>query len=106
MCFFFTVLGTGHKFFSYPPITWISIGGLVLFPTLLGHALFTYLLRYFDVNWLSTGKLAEPLLASLTAFLFFHETWTPTIAMAFACTGVSLLILLEPWKHLPYFRGI
>ncbi len=99
-CFFFTTYFRGVDFIHYPSITWISIVGLVLIPTLMGHALFTYLLRFINVNWLSMGKLAEPVIASFTAYLLFSETWNRTTLLAFACTLLSLLLLIQPWKHI------
>ncbi len=98
-CFALTTALRGISFVDYPSITWISIAGLILVPTLLGHVLFTYLLQYVNINWLSTGKLTEPIFASIYAYFLFGEMWTPTSFIAFAFTGMGLLILIEPWKH-------
>ncbi len=100
ICFYFTTLARGISFVQYPSVTWLAIAGLVLFPTLLGHALFTYLLRFININWLSTGKLAEPVFASITAYFLFKETWSTMTLLAFTCTCLSLMILIEPWKYL------
>jgi drug/metabolite transporter (DMT)-like permease len=98
-CFGLTVYFRGVSFVQYPSITWFSIGGLILIPTLLGHVLFTYLLQHMNVNWLSTGKLSEPIFASIASFFLFGEQWTLASYTAFAFTAMGLLVLLQPWKH-------
>lgn len=97
--FFLTAFIRNTISFNYPFETWMSILGLILFPTLLGHALFTYLLQTFDINWMSTGKLSEPIFASITAAILFQETWTERTSIAFLFTCSSLVILLKPWRH-------
>jgi drug/metabolite transporter (DMT)-like permease len=81
---------------GYPAQTWWAIAGTVLFPTLLGHVLFTHLLKFFNINWLSCGKLAEPALSAAVAYMAFHENLKPAAIAAFALTALSVLILFWP----------
>ncbi len=80
---------------SYPTTTWIAIAGLVLGPTLLGHFLFSYLMKHLNINFMSCGKLAEPILASFLALLIFHETIEPKAYAAFTCACLSIFILIS-----------
>jgi drug/metabolite transporter (DMT)-like permease len=104
LLFYLTSIIRDTKLIGYSDTTWMAIAGLIIFPTLLGHALFTYLLRFINVNWLSTGKLAEPIFASISAFFLFSEKWNQHTALAFSMTVISLLILLEPWKYFGQMR--
>ena len=76
--------------------TLFGITGLILVSTLLGHALFTYLLQHLNVNWMSCGKLSEPIVATITAYLVFNQKITEKTLGAFALTSMALLILYLP----------
>ncbi len=82
----------------YPILTWLAILGTIALPTLLGHALFTYLLKYLNVNWMSCGKLLEPALSAFVAFLLFSENPSRETYWAFALTSLAGLLLFAPWK--------
>ena len=84
---------------TYPQITWFAILGTVIFPTLLGHALITYLLKFININWLSCGKLTEPAMSAFIAYLLFSEIPSKETYLAFALTGAAILILFVPWKN-------
>lgn len=99
-----TAWARGESFGPYPALTWISIAGLVIFPTLLGHVLFMYLLRHMNINLMSCGKLLEPVLAALAAYVLFHEELTANTWIAFALTASAVLILFFPWQKLPWLR--
>lgn len=94
LCFLLTTAARGVDFFNYPAITWYSVAGLIIIPTLLGHTLLTYLLKHFNINWLSIGKLGEPVIASITAFALFDQKLGWVSVTAFTLTGASLLILI------------
>lgn len=86
------------SFFNWPQQAWLGILGVLVFSTLLGHAPLTYLLNYININVISTGKLAEPILASLVAWVVFDEALSSRQWLSFALTITALLILFEPWK--------
>lgn len=85
-----------HNLIGFSNQTWLAIVLLTLFPTLLGHALFTYLLKTLDLHLLSCMKLIEPSLSAFTAYLFFHEKIGQNTIVSFLLTAVSILILLVP----------
>lgn len=87
---------TQVSFTEYPSITWMAIAGTVVFPTLLGHALFTYLLKFLNINWMSCGKLIEPVLSAAVAFFLFNENLSLSTLLAFAFTSASVLVLFLP----------
>lgn len=41
---------------GYPQQAWLGILGTILIPTFLGHAIFTYLMNYLNINWMSFGS--------------------------------------------------
>jgi drug/metabolite transporter (DMT)-like permease len=86
------------NFFNHPAITWWAILGTIVFPTLLGHAIFTYLLKEMNINLMSCGKLIEPVLSSIAAWLLFNEELKNHTFIAFAFTASSILIMFVPWK--------
>lgn len=104
MLFGLTGLARGEEFFNYPSVTWLSIIGLVIFPTLLGHVLFMYLLRHLNINFMSCGKLLEPAIASVAALWLFNEELKSETWVAFVFTGAAVLILLIPWQNVRWLR--
>lgn len=91
----------GVEWIDYPLKTWLAIAATVIFPTLLGHVLITHLLQYFNINFLSCGKLAEPIMSAIVAYFVFGELLTSKTVLAFGCTtiGVSALVY-------PYLKGL
>jgi drug/metabolite transporter (DMT)-like permease len=77
---------------------WTAILALILFPTFLGHALFSYLLKDFNINWMSCGKLLEPGLASIVAYFVFSESPSVAVNLSFVFTAGAVLLLYMPWQ--------
>ncbi len=84
------------NFTDYPPLTWWSIAGTVLLPTLLGHALISHLMNRMNLNLMTCGKLAEPVLSALTAFIVFSEIPSIWAYVAFGLTVSASLIMFWP----------
>lgn len=80
----------------YPSVTWWAIGGTILFSTLLGHALFTYLLKYLNINWMSCGKLLEPGMSAFVAGIVLHEGLEAKTIAAFVLTIAASFVLIKP----------
>lgn len=97
-CFFAFSQWKETQLLDYPTHTWVSILLLILFPTLLGHTIFSYLLKKLNINWMSTGKLLEPILAILGAYFFFEEKLSPQASLAFILTAFSIVILIAPYR--------
>jgi drug/metabolite transporter (DMT)-like permease len=73
---------------------WIAIAGLTFMSTLFGHSLFAYLLKHMNINWMSCGKLLEPVLAAMTAYFLFNETIGSSSWWAFLLTAGGVLVLI------------
>ena len=58
--------------FSLKDIPWFIFLGLV--PSILGHNLLNYSIKYFSPTAISSIPLGEPIIASFFAFLLFSET--------------------------------
>ncbi|PWU12954.1 MAG: hypothetical protein C5B49_15420, partial [Bdellovibrio sp.] len=80
----------------FPAPFYLSVAGLIVFPSILGHTLITYLLKHMNVNLLSCSKLVEPAISSLLAFFLFSETIGSLGVLAFALIGSAVLILFAP----------
>lgn len=98
LCFLAFALWKGTDLIHYPTQTWIGIALLITFPTMLGHAIFSYLLKNLNINWMSTGKLAEPILATIAAYFFFSEELSSNTALSFSLTAVAIFILIAPYQ--------
>ncbi len=81
---------------GYPNQTWLAIVGNIIFPTLLGHVLFTHLLKYFNINWMSCGKLLEPAFSTLVAWIAFHENLKMETLGSFGFTALAVVVLFWP----------
>lgn len=86
---------------GYPTKTWLAIAGTVIFPTLLGHVLISHLLKYFNINWLSCGKLLEPIFSSIVAYFAFNEMLSYRTGLAFLCTAIAVVVLIFPYLQKP-----
>lgn len=98
--FGFSGLAKSLNFTDYPAITWWSIAGTVLLPTLLGHAVMSYLMNSMNLNLMTCGKLIEPVLSAVAAYFIFSEIPSPRTALAFALTATAVFILFFPFEIL------
>ncbi|MFC1553763.1 DMT family transporter [candidate division KSB1 bacterium] len=64
---------TGESFFEYPKREYFLFFALALFPTIGGHSLFLYALRYVKAYVVNLGFLGEPIGAPILAYLLFNE---------------------------------
>lgn len=89
--------GAGHSFTDYPVREWVIFLLMAVVPTVLGHMLFNWLLRYVNATSISMSILGEPVGASLLAWIMLGEVMT-TLQIA-ACvlllTGVGLFLKHE-----------
>ena len=65
---------SGTPFTGYEPRVWLLFGLMALGPQILGHTTFNFLLRNVDATVIAVAVMAEPVVASLLALLFFGET--------------------------------
>ena len=97
-CFAVLLALTHKSWIDYPSNTWLAILGQIIFPTLLGHSLIAYLMRHLHVTLMTTGKLSEPVMASIVASFVFNEQLTVYVGFAFLLTACALGILFWPRK--------
>jgi drug/metabolite transporter (DMT)-like permease len=78
----------GYSFTDYPLKEWGIFLLLALIPTVFGHYLFNWLLRYMKVTSVSMTVLGEPLGATILAYFILGET----ITLLQVASGSILLI--------------
>ncbi|MBO8170329.1 MAG: DMT family transporter [Bacillaceae bacterium] len=73
--------------FAYPYQEWLIFVALAVFPTLLGHSVFNWSLKYVSASVVSVSVLGEALGAALLAYLLLGET----ISLQQGIGGIILL---------------
>lgn len=96
VCFLALDLFKGTPLIGYSQQAWLGILGTIFIPTFLGHAIFTYLMNYLNINWMSCGKLLEPVMSALIAYLIFQENINSATKVSFLLTIMAVIILLYP----------
>lgn len=73
--------------------TWYALFALGLFPTIIGHGLLIYSLRFFKSSTVSTLTLVEPVLAAMGAWAFYSEAplWYAFIGYGIMAAGLSFM---------------
>jgi drug/metabolite transporter (DMT)-like permease len=87
------------SFFGYSQTTWMAVFGLALLPTLMGHAVLTYCLKYIKINIISCATLIEPALAAASALLLFHEPVSSWFGLSLILATTSVMILFWPERY-------
>lgn len=70
---FLYVLVSGDSFVSYDSTQWMYFILLAIFPTLLGHTMFNYALKWVSTSVISVTILFEPIGASILAYYLLAE---------------------------------
>jgi drug/metabolite transporter (DMT)-like permease len=52
------------------------------------------LLKHMNINFMSSGKLAEPALAAVTAYFVFNEELSSNTIIAFAFALAAIFVLI------------
>lgn len=97
ICFLLAAISRYPTVIPSSPQSWLAIVATILIPTLMGHALFTYLMKKMDVSLMTCGKLLEPAISSIPAFFLFSEIPTSETYRAFVLTTLGVIILFLPW---------
>lgn len=84
---FLSALLLGNRLGPYPAWTWIYFLALALVPTIGGHTVFNWALKYVKAAVVSVTILGEPIGATVLAYLIFHQV--PT---ALQLLGGSIII--------------
>lgn len=77
LALFVGAVALGSPLTGFPTPTWWVFGGLALFPTLFGHTLFNWALKYVSPAAVSVSILGEPVGATLLAWLLWRSTPGP-----------------------------
>lgn len=93
------VVSEGAPFFGYDGRTWAAFGALAIGSTLLGHALFTQCLNYFNVNLMSVSTLSEPVFTAFAAYWIFGEPVRSGTIYGFVFVTLGILVLYWPYLH-------
>ena len=92
--FLLLMVWKGIPFLGYNQTTWLAYLGLAFGSTLMGHALFTYCLQYFNINFMSIITLSEPIISALSAYLIFSEKITADGILGFTLVAVGVVVLV------------
>jgi drug/metabolite transporter (DMT)-like permease len=69
----------GESLYPYPKMTFLWFVLLALVPTIVGHTLYNWTLKYLKAHLVATTILGEPVGSTILAFLIFAEVppaWT------------------------------
>lgn len=66
-----------EQFWGFQNTNWLLFVLLAIFPTLLGHTLFNWAVKWVGVTTISMSILGEPIGASILAYFIFHELLRP-----------------------------
>ena len=64
---------SGEALFGYGPVNYLMALCLAVFPTLLGHSLYSYCLKFLPTPTVSTIMLLDAVFAIVWGFLFFGD---------------------------------
>jgi drug/metabolite transporter (DMT)-like permease len=87
-------LGNGENLTDYQAKTWIFFLLLALVPTLMGHSLYNWLLKYFQAHRVAITVLGEPIGAAILAVFFFSEIpgWWTIVGGVFILSGIFIVL--------------
>jgi drug/metabolite transporter (DMT)-like permease len=80
---------------EYTSLNLLLILGLGLIPTVLGHTILNYSMKYFRGQVVSVTNLSQPVFAGLLGFALFHEVPKPVFYAAAAVVVAGILIVLS-----------
>ncbi len=95
------VMGVSDLSFSgFTSTTWMALITLGIFPTIVGHGLLIYSLKYFKSSTVSTLTLAEPVFAASVAFFAFGEHISLFAALGYAVIVGGLIYMFNGPRRL------
>ena len=72
---------------------WLCMLGVV--PTLIGHTIFSYSIKYVSPTIITSIPLGEPIIASILAFVLFKEGVSSFVFMGGLIIAVGLVLLIK-----------
>lgn len=94
---FLLCVATGQPFGPFTLKTWASLVALALIPTVIGHSLFNWSLRYLPALPVNIALVGEPIGASLLAFALLAESPSRGLLLGSPLMILAvLLVFLKP----------
>ncbi|UCD17048.1 MAG: DMT family transporter [Candidatus Zixiibacteriota bacterium] len=87
-------IADGESLVDYPARTWLFFLLLALIPTLMGHSLYNWLLKYTSAHLVATTVLGEPVGATILAIIFFDQIpgWTTILGGILILSGIFIVL--------------
>jgi drug/metabolite transporter (DMT)-like permease len=87
-------IALGHSLYPYPMQDWFVFLGLAIFPTLLGHTIFNWAIKWLSTNTISMAILGEPIGAAILAYFILQEkiTVSQTLGTTVIMLGIYLFM--------------
>ena len=76
---------------------WLLMLGLV--PTLIGHTIFSYSIKFVSPTIIASIPLGEPIIASILAFILFNERISSNVFIGGVVIGIGLIVLIKNNKN-------
>ncbi len=98
ICLFFREPLTG-----FDSRTWLMFLLLALIPTVIGHSLYNWLLKYVPAHKVATTILGEPIGATILAIIFFNQIpgWWTIGGGILILSGIFIVLYRSNIKDLP-----
>lgn len=89
------VLAMGEPLLPYPASDWIYFILLAIIPTLLGHTIFNWLVKWLSTSMISMAILFEPIGAAILAYYILSEkiVWTQFLGGMIILAGLTMFII-------------
>ncbi len=86
---------TGDSLIGYTPRDYIGLFLLGLVPTVFGHSVFYFALRYIQPTIVASFPLGEPIIASTIAYFLFAESISLLIIVGGLLTIIGIYMLIR-----------
>jgi len=90
---------TGKSLIGYSQQDYFGLFLLGLIPTVFGHSVFYFALRYVQPTIVASFPLGEPIIASITAYVLFSEAVGISIIFGGVLTIIGLFMLVKLKKE-------
>ncbi|MGZ9584840.1 DMT family transporter [Paenibacillus marinisediminis] len=101
LCLALYNVGAGIPLTGYPINEWLIFFLMAVIPTVLGHMLFNWLLKYVSATAISMSILGEPVGASILAWIMLGEVMTPLQISACILLLFGVWLFLSRDRHAP-----
>ena len=84
----------GENIIDFPAKTWVFFLLLAIVPTVVGHSLYNWLLKYVSAHLVATTILGEPIGATVLAIFFFSQIpgWATVIGGTLILSGIFIVL--------------